>query len=129
MRAFRFALFVLLAGTLLNTTTSQAQTPRATITFENGSGLDALVKVIGPTDRTVAVPDGEDRTVTVLGGEYYILTRYGPDSEGRYTYSKGDSFDVTQTSAEYSEITITLQKVENGNYDSEPVSADEFERE
>jgi hypothetical protein len=128
MRSLFLGLLVFAAAALLNTTAGQAQTPRATITFENGSGQDALVKVLGPTNRSTAVPNGESRTVTVLGGEYYILTRYGPYSDGHYTYSKGDPFQVTQTSTQYSVITITLQKVDNGNYSTEPVSADEFDK-
>jgi len=104
----------------------RGQTPRATITFDNQSGQFALVKVIGPTRRQTQVPNGQRRTVTVAGGQYYILTRYGTDSKA-YTYSKGNSFQVTQTARQHSVITITLHKVVGGNYQTRAVSASEFE--
>jgi hypothetical protein len=106
---------------------SHAQTPRATITFDNQSGEVALVKVIGPTSRQTEVPNGQKRTVTVAGGQYYIVTRYGT-SPDKYSYSKGDPFKVTQTSTQHSVITITLHQVVDGNYHSDPISAAEFDR-
>src|SRR5262249_408246 len=119
---------LLLIGLLfLTITASHAQTPRATITFDNQSGEVALVKVIGPTGRQTEVPNAQKRTVTVLAGQYYIVTGYGA-SPDKYTYSKGDPFKVTQTSTQHSVITITLHKVVDGNYHSDPISAAEFER-
>ena len=100
---------------------------RATITFDNQSGQLALVKVVGPSSRQVSVPNNQRRTVKVVGGSYYILTRYGSKKED-YTYSKGDRFNVTQTRTRYSIITITLHKVVDGNYSSEPIDAEEFEK-
>jgi hypothetical protein len=120
--------FAALASLLLAVPAVHAQTPRATITFDNQSGQTALVKVIGPTRRTTQVPNSEKRTVTVLGGEYYILTRYGSNPD-QYTYSKGDSFHVTQTARQHSVITITLHKVVGGNYGSKKIGAGDFERE
>jgi len=46
-----------------------------TITFDNRSGEQASVRVIGPSKPTVDVPDGQRRTVKVGGGQYYILVR------------------------------------------------------
>ncbi|HEV2956939.1 MAG TPA: hypothetical protein VGX95_12530 [Xanthobacteraceae bacterium] len=119
---------VALASLLLTISAVHAQTPRATITFDNQSGRPALVKVIGPTRRTTQVPNLQKRTVTVLGGEYYILTRYGSKPD-EYTYSRGDSFHVTQTASQYSVITITLHKVVGGHYGSKNIPAGEFDRE
>ncbi len=84
------------------------------ITFINYSGEDALVKVIGPTNTQASIPSGASRSAHVDGGTYYILTRYG--SYPPYRYSKGDSFAVTETSSQYSEMSITLHKVASGNY-------------
>jgi hypothetical protein len=83
-------LLALAALLLLAASTGHAQTPRATITFDNQSGEPALVKLIGPTGRLADVPNRQKRTVKLTGGRYHILTRYGasPDS---YTYSRGDS--------------------------------------
>lgn len=119
---------VALASLLLTIPVVHAQTPRATITFDNQSGQTALVKVIGPTRRTTQVPNSAKRTVTVLGGQYHILTRYGSKPDD-YTYSKGDSFHVTQTARQHSVITITLHKVVGGNYGSKKIPASEFEHE
>jgi hypothetical protein len=63
----------------------------------------------------------------VIGGQYYIVTRYGA-ARDHYSYSKGDSFKVTQTATQHSVITITLHKVVNGNYETSPISAAEFDR-
>jgi len=62
----------------------------------------------------------------VPAGNYYILTRYC-DSQGRCSYSKGDPFTVIQTATQYSEITITLHKVPNGNYHTYPVTVADFD--
>jgi hypothetical protein len=98
-----------------------------TITFTNQSGQQALVKVVGPTPRAVAVPDRGEGTVRVAPGTYYTLVRYG-EPPG-YSYTRGDSFTVTQSSSHYSVITITLHKVVGGNYGSRPTSAEQFDRE
>jgi len=71
------------------------------------------VKLVGPTGRLAEVPNKQKRTVSVTGGQYHIVTRYGA-SPKQYTYSKGDSFKVTQTAAQHSVITITLHKVVDG---------------
>jgi hypothetical protein len=74
----------------------EAQELKNTITFENQSGELALVKLVGPTTKSIEVPHGKTQTVNVAAGEYYILTRYGniPD---QYTYAQGDPFMVTDT--------------------------------
>ena len=120
------ALAIPLLG-LLSGTAGHAQTPRATVTFDNQSGEPARVKLIGPTGRLTEVPNKQKRTVTVIGGQYYIVTRYGAAAD-QYTYSKGDPFKVTQTATQHSIITITLHKVVNGNYATSPISAAEFDR-
>jgi hypothetical protein len=100
-------LFALLGALFLPATLSYGQRP-AEVTFDNQSGDPALVKLIGPTQKTLVVPQGQARMITVTGGHYYIVVRYGPDSGGNYSYTEGDPFDVTQTPLHYSVITITL---------------------
>jgi hypothetical protein len=118
-------LFALAGALFLTASFSYGQRPRAEITFDNQSGDAALVKLIGPTRRTVQVPDRQRRTVTVNGGSYYILVRYG--SAAPYRYTKGDSFDVTQTRRHYSIISITLHTIVNGNYHAGPSDEKEFD--
>jgi hypothetical protein len=97
-----------------------------TITFDNQSGADALVKLVGPSRAALAVPDRTRTGVPVVGGEYYILVRYG--AAGHYAYTKGNGFVVEESKAAYSLITITLHKVVYGNYPSRPTSQAEFDR-
>ena len=123
----RFLVFVLFGTTLLSGAAGHTQVPSATITFNNRSGETALVKLIGPSKLTAEVPTGQTRTVNAAGGQYYIVTRYGQSAD-RYTYAKGDPFQVTQTPTQHSVITITLHKVVNGNYATHPVSAQEFDK-
>lgn len=117
-------LFVILA---LCIATSNAKDNSNTIGFDNQSWESALVKLVGPTLKTVKVANGQKRTVNVAVGEYYILVRYGVSPE-RYRYSKGDTFTVRQTSTQYSAITITLHKVIGGSYATHPSSAQEFNK-
>jgi len=95
-----------------------------TVTFSNQSDEPALVRLIGPTSREVEVPNGARRTVDAAAGSYMIKVRYGVS--GKYRYSKGEEFDVVQTQTTRSHTTITLHKVLGGNYDSYPISENEF---
>jgi len=124
----RKGLLVLLFFILIAAPEAMAQQGhKPSVTFQNRSGQDALVKLIGPTPTSVEVLDGQSATVHLGGGEYYILVRYGrgPDN---YRYSKGESFQVVEEARRYSRISITLHKVQDGNYSSRPVPKDEFER-
>ena len=55
--------------------------PANTVTFENESGLPALVKLVGPTETTVNVADGGQATVNAAPGRYVIKVRYGRRGE------------------------------------------------
>ena len=99
---------------------------RPTITFENRSGDDALVRFVGPTAGTVAVADSSSRTVEVRGGTYRIYVRYG--QPGKYRHTKGDSFTVYEGSDGVDPISITLHRVIGGNYGTAPSSEAEFNR-
>jgi hypothetical protein len=95
-----------------------------TVSFDNQSGEPALVKLIGPTTKEIEVPDGTKQTVQASAGKYLIKVRYGV--QGKYHYTKGQDFTVEETATTTSEITITLHRVVNGNYESSPISEDEF---
>jgi hypothetical protein len=97
------------------------------ITFDNQSGSQALVKLVGPSPRTVTVRNSSRETVQVGPGNYYILVRYG-SAQVNYTYSKGRAFNVEESADSYSVITITLHKVIGGNYETRPIAASEFDR-
>ena len=120
------AVFVVMQILAVHVATVQARN-RSTLTLINQSGLAALVKVVGPTARTIAVPKGQRRTVYVAAGTYHLLVRYG-SAPKQYSYSKGQPFNVVQTATQYSAISITLHKVVGGNYRTRPVSAKEFDK-
>ena len=104
-----------------------AQEHPNTITFDNQAGEYALVKLVGPTLTSIEVPNGKKRTIHAEKGEYYILTRYGTDPN-KYKFSKGETFEVTQSKTEYSKTTITLYPVIDGNYSTTPITSDEFSK-
>ena len=101
---------------------AQEQTP--TVTFQNQSGEDCVVKLVGPAVAYVDVPNGADRTVQVRGGRYYIITRYGLPQH--YRFARGAAFDVIENAYSVSRISITLHKVANGNYQTTPDSGSGF---
>ena len=94
------------------------------VEFDNQSGQIALVKLIGPTMREVNVPINSKFSVTAMPGSYHILVRYG--TSDNYQYTKGEKFEVTETTTKRSRTTITLHKVIGGNYDAKPISENEF---
>jgi len=121
-RSTYLAAAVLAAALALNA----ERTPPSTVTFDNQSGKDAVVKLVGPTRGVVPVADHSRAGVHVRAGVYCILVRYGV--AGHYSYTIGQKFSVEESGASYSVITITLHKVSNGNYESHPISPTEFER-
>jgi len=94
------------------------------VVFDNQSGEPTLVKLIGPTQTEVQVPNAAKVGVDATAGRYIIKVRYG--TPGKYRYSKGEEFEIKETAATTSETTITLHKVVAGNYDAQPISAEEF---
>jgi hypothetical protein len=98
---------------------------RSTLTLDNQSGEDALVRLAGgPTSGDVDVPAGASRTVSIKGGTYRLLVRYG--KPGGYRFTRGDAFTVSEDSGSWEEVTITLHTVRNGNYGSRPSTEVEF---
>lgn len=127
--AVRFALLttvIIIMGTSIFSVPALGIHPNE-ITFENQSGSEALVKLLGPTTQLIEVPNGKARTLNIAPGEYYILVRYG-SAPGKYSYSKGEAFMVQQTTTEASVITITLHKTPGGKYNIYPTTKTEFEK-
>jgi hypothetical protein len=118
MNATRLIALVLLLAAILGARAASS------VTFDNQSGETGLVKLVGPTSTSVQVETGKNETVTAAAGHYYIKVRYG--TPGKYAYSKGDEFDVTETATSASQITITLHKVVAGNYGAHPIGEKEF---
>jgi hypothetical protein len=102
-----------------------AASPRSTVTLDNRSGQAVIVNLVGATAHVVEVPDRQQRTVSVAAGEYYLLARYGTEPGG-YSYIRGDPFLVVEAADRYSEITITLHGVVDGNYATQPTKCEEF---
>jgi hypothetical protein len=120
----RAALLAMLCG-LAGVGELMADSPRSTITLDNQSGKLALVKLVGTTPHVVEVPDGQQRTVSAGAGEYYLLARYGSEP-GSYSYDRGNPFLVEEGADRYTEITITLHQVVDGNYATRPTTCEEF---
>lgn len=98
---------------------------RNSLAFINESGSDALVKLVGPSCRTVEVKNGGRQTVNIAGGTYRVYVRYGEDP-GAYRYSKGDSFAIHEDAHSHTRASLTLHGVVNGNYRTETSSENEF---
>src|SRR4051812_21785494 len=72
---------------------------RATLTLENASGDDALVRVSGPTTGYVEVPNSSSRTINVTGGTYRLFVRYG--QPGKFSYTRGEPFTIVDNGREW----------------------------
>ncbi len=89
------------------------------ITFDNQSGEQAVVNLIGPSSKIVVVPKGSRQSVNAKPGSYYIEVRYG--TKRNTPYIKGEKFIITESGTENSSKTITLHKVVAGNDNSHPI--------
>ena len=129
-RIFRFQAIVVLAMVLWIVSWSSiptvAQTPLHTITFDNQSGQNAVVKLVGPTRIVTRISLGQKKKMHATEGEYYILVRYG-NAPKEYVYTKGEPFVVNQLENQYSVITITLHRVISGHSVAGLISGEEFE--
>lgn len=115
---------VLVAAVVFSLSVSAGAVGRATLTLENASAEDALVRVVGPTTTYVETPNSSSRTIRVDGGTYRLYVRYG--QPGHYSYTRGEPFAIKDDGREWEEVTVTLHKVPNGNYRTSPSDAAEF---
>lgn len=122
-----FLVFILIGMCGAPFTLLAAPPPPNTITFDNQSGQNALVKLIGPTTVATRIPFGQKKTVHAKEGEYYILVQYG-NSPKEYTFTKGEPFMVTQPGDQHSIITITLHRIIEGYDLPGQISEEEFSR-
>lgn len=119
---FKRAVLAVLVGVLAAATAVAQSTP--TVRFVNYSGEDTTVKLVGPTAGYIEVPNGASRTIGVRGGSYTIVTRYG--RPGNYSYQRGEQFFVSETPYSVDRISITLHKVQNGNYHTQKARSSDF---
>lgn len=122
LRAVAVMVFVI----VILTPAAFAGEERHGLTFMNRSGDAALVKLVGPSRRTVPVAEGQDERVQITAGTYYIYVRYG--AKAPYRYTKGETFQIEDPINGYVEAQLTLHGVAHGNYSVGPSSEDEFNR-
>jgi hypothetical protein len=72
----------------------------------------------------VEIPNNKNHTVNIAGGTYMIYVRYG--NAPIYRYAKGEPFEIENSSTYYTEASLTLHGVINGNYSTEYCSEEEF---
>jgi hypothetical protein len=95
------------------------------LTIVNQSGDDAAIRVMGPREWLIEVPDGQERTVLLPNGNYTYLTRYGQDPD--YRYSRGTPFQIEKSQVGFTEASLTLISAP-GPGPSNPALADLFNR-
>jgi len=99
---------------------------QSTVTFDNQSDESAVVRLVGPSRSEISVPRGQTRTIrNAAAGHYQLLIRY-QGSDGPRDL-QGDCLDVTASRTAYSQITITLHGVADGNYRTWSVSPELFD--
>lgn len=126
---------------------------QSTLTVDNGTKLDALIRVIRINNgnqniRDFFIPTGKKFTATELpSGEYVIKIAYGKDwnsTSRKFNYhqsfSESESFEVTEKTwnesvedgyiehTQASDMFITLHKVPYGNFKTYTISEEEFWR-
>ena len=123
--ALGLSVCTLLVGCLL----AYAQGGNNTLTFDNQSGDDAVVKVVGPIEppkasgsvippngpvQVIQLALGDRLTIHVASGTFLILVRYGSDPAA-YTYSCGGPVNQQESEGHHSAVTITLRKVQRSS--------------
>ncbi len=124
--AFKLTSFIIMA-LFVSCTFIYQRNLQNTITFQNQSGEPALVKIIGPGSKTIDIRDQSSRTVKVEAGKYYILVRYG-NKPDEYSYARGDTLVVSDTTKQPATMNITLHKALGGGYPTHPILPEEFEK-
>jgi uncharacterized protein (TIGR03000 family) len=121
------------------------QSGNSIVAVDNGTATDAVVKVIRLNGeermvRNFYVPHGKQFSAEKIPpGRYVLRVAFGIDWDATArkfsadrSFSETEAFDVTEeeTAGEiiYSRITITLHKVVDGNFKSDPIDEDAFSR-
>ena len=122
-------LVVLFPVLLLTATISHAQAPRATITFDNQSGNPALVKLIGSTGR---LAECFERPEKHGQGDRWALSYRHPIrrrlEELNHNFEAPSLPGHATSHAIFNHHDRTLHKVADGYYQTEAVSAAEFDQ-
>jgi hypothetical protein len=117
----------------------------STLTVDNGTATDAVVKVVrlGAKEELVRnfyVPHGKQFTAEKIPpGQYVLRVAFGTDWDAKArkfaadrSFSETEAFDVSEEKTDdgvrYSVLTITLHKVLNGNFKSDPIDEEAFSR-
>jgi len=92
----------------------------STISFQNRSGTDAVIRLLGPSAQKFIVLDGQSFDAHVDAGAYDVLVRYGR-APSEYLYSKAGPISVTKPEDKHPNFHITLLKpsVNNPNAQKE----------
>ena len=79
------------------------------ISFQNQSGTDATVRLLGPSSQVLTIVNGQSFGARVAAGDYYVVVRYGKN-DSEYLFEKAGPIPVTEPSSKHSEVRITLQQ-------------------
>ena len=79
------------------------------ISFQNQSGADAVVRLLGPSTQVLTVVNGQSFGAPVAAGDYFVVVRYGK-SDSEYLFQKAGPIPVTEPSGKHSVVHITLQR-------------------
>jgi len=79
------------------------------ISFQNKSGTDATVRLLGPSAQVLTVVNGQSLGAPVVTGDYFVVVRYGR-SDSDYLFQKAGPIPVTEPSGKHSVVHITLQR-------------------
>jgi hypothetical protein len=91
------------------------------VSFQNQSGTDAVVRLVGPSAKSFTVQDGQKFGAHVAAGGYYLLVCFGKSSS-EYLFYKSEPFAVTENSDQHSDVQITLRRPKADN----PKAREEF---
>ena len=84
------------------------------LTIVNQSGEDTAIKLMGPREWLIEIPAGEERTVLLPSGGYNYITRYG--QETNFRYSRGTPFQIEHSRSGFTEATLTLISAPSHTY-------------
>jgi hypothetical protein len=121
-----FSLLIILISLIIFIPNAESSSEKNILTLINKSGDHALVKLVGQSRKVVEVPNGSDQTIYIAGGKYLIYARYG--NGPKYRFTRGESFTIQDSATSYTQATLTLHGVINGNYSTYDSSEDEFNR-
>jgi hypothetical protein len=93
--------------------------PVGSISFQNQSGTDAVIRLLGPSVQKLILLDGQSVDAHVDPGAYDVLVRYGR-APSEYLYSKAGPISVTK----HSNFHIALHKLSVNN----PNAQKEFDK-